>query len=157
MVIPIEISQTEYKWASYAGIIRNEEAIANSRRHAYGLKSLDHNEHIIGAVGEFIASLAIGVPWRGPGQFRGDDLVGGYQVRSSDKLNGCLILRPKDPDNSIFILVVGGPLKYYVPGWILGRDGKQKEFWESPGLGKRPSAFFVPQMALRSIRELKTR
>lgn len=154
MLLKIEISQREYQWASYAGIIRQEEAKENRRRNAHGLTK-DTNEHIVGAVGEFIASLALGVPWRGPGMFRGDDLVGGYQVRSSERIDGQLILRPKDPDNSIFVLVVGGPLKWYVPGWILGKDGKQKEFWDSPGYGGRPSAYFIPQLALKPIKDLQ--
>jgi len=154
MIVKIEISEIENQWASYAGLLRDEEAKRNKRRNAYGCPG-DQNEGPLGAVGEFVASLAIGVPWRGPGMFRGDDLVGGYQVRTTERLNGSLILRPKDPSDSIYILVVGGPLKWYVPGWILGRDGKLKEFWDSPGYGGRPSAYFIPQLALKPIKDLK--
>jgi hypothetical protein len=111
--------------------------------------------HMLGAVGEFVASLALGVPWRGPGSFRGDDLVGGYQVRATSNEKGCLIIRSRDSDNDIFILVVGGPLKWSVPGWILGKDGKQREFRIDPTGKGRPSAYFVPQLALKPIKYLK--
>jgi len=153
MVVQVEISELEYKWASYAGILRNEDSIQKGRRHAYGLTNYT-DENVVGAVGEFIASLVIGVPWRGPGTFQGEDLVGGYQVRASKRLNADLTIRPKDPNDAIYILVVGGPLKWQVPGWILGKDGKQKEFWDDPTYSGRPSAYFVPQLALKSIKDL---
>jgi hypothetical protein len=151
----ITISQLEYQWAAYAGILRNKESTEAGRQSAYRITDKAENLHILGAVGEFIASLAIGVPWRGPGSLRGDDLVGGYQVRSTERLNGSLILRRKDSDDAIFILVAGGPLKWIVPGWILGRDGKQKEFRGDPTGKGRPSAYFVPQLALKPIKDLK--
>lgn len=159
--LPVVITPEEYEWAAYAGMVRRRSAKAQGHRDAYGFDEADGTNgweiDIDGAVGEYVASLAIGTPWRGPGMLDGDDLMGGYQVRTTQRLDGGLILRPKkDRDNDIFILVTGHYLNWVVVGWILGGDGKRMT--ELTSMGKnRPAAYLVPQEALSDIRSLSHR
>lgn len=153
-MIKITITRAEYVWAVYAGILRQHQNTLgkNTRKDAHGLDgSHGYDSHTLGAVGEFVASLAFGVPWRGPGKFRGDDIPG-FQVRASRRSNGDLILHKTDGDDDRFVLVTGQTLQWKVVGWIKGRDGKQERFWNDP-VGGRP-AYFVPQSELRPIEEL---
>lgn len=151
----INITKAEYVWAAQAGIIRQQQNILREtqRKDAYGADPAHgYDLNTLGAVGEYVASIALGVTWRGPGIFRGEDIAG-YQVRTRPRLDWDLILHDEDPDDARFVLVVGGPLLWSVPGWIVARDGKKKVFWRDPA-GGRP-AYFVPQDRLRPIKELR--
>jgi len=53
----------------------------------------------------------------------------------------------------VFWLLCGTNGKYSIKGWILGAEGKRKEYWSDP-TGKDRPAFFVPQSALHSPNEL---
>ncbi len=90
--------------------------------------------------------------------------VAGYDVRGTQYLDGRLILHPRDLDERIYVLVVGpltarhlAPrpyhLAFFVCGWIYGRAGKDKQWWDEP-IGNGRPAFFVPQQALMPIQSL---
>lgn len=154
-MITIKITHTEYYWVAFAGMLRQWQSALreNPRAEFYGHDaSKGYDDHILGCLGEYAASLAIGLPWRGPGVFRGDDIAG-FQVRTTRHSGGDLILHKKDKDNARFILVTGTDFQWDVCGWITARDGKQKQFWEDKVQNGRP-AFFVPQWALKPIGEL---
>lgn len=150
----VSITENEREWASYAGILRHQEATQSRRRRRdETIASIDDN--IIGAIGEFVVSIAINVSWRGPGSFRADDLVGGYQVRTTLNPKGRLIIHKKDQDDLPFFFAQGtkDPLVWHVHGWIWGREGKQKIFWDNPG-NNLPS-FYVDRTFLHPIGELE--
>ena len=149
----VVITPPEYGWAAHAGIARQHQNLLKGRVDAHGCTA-GYDPHVTGAVGEFVASLALGVPWRGPGQFRGDDLAGRrLQVRATSNRSGRLILHPDDPDECYFVLSAGGPLEWLVVGWILGVDGKLAEYW--PGPNPQRPAYYVPSSRLRPIGELR--
>lgn len=64
-----------------------------------------------------------------------------------------LIVRKDDPDDRIYVLVVGAMPTYELVGSITGTRAKQDQWYKNPG-GHRP-AWFVPQSALKPIRQLK--
>lgn len=144
----IKLSWYEMEIAALAGVQRHVQNLARKRNHAYGAG--DHNAwqlNIEGCLGEMALAKFLGKYWSGKGVFRGGD-VGDYQVRTRSKDYYELIIHPNDPDGAVFWLVCGINGTYTIKGWIIGRDGKKKEYWKDPA-GNRP-AYFVPQHVLNS-------
>lgn len=74
--------------------------------------------------------------------------VGNVQVRHTHHTNGCLIIYPEDDDIPRYVLVTGRSPNYVIVGWMLGKDGKQNEFFKSDA---RYPAWFVPQLFLKGF------
>ncbi len=68
-----------------------------------------------------------------------------FQARSIDKLSNSLILHDRDDDMAAFYLIHCNAPRFTLLGWILGRDGKRQEWWQTRT--GRP-CYFVPQSAL---------
>jgi len=142
----IVLTASDMLLAANAGIMRQIENVKNNVKPAYGAgHENDWQYSIEGAMVEFALAKHLNVFWHGKGKMRGDD-VGNYQVRTSSRSNGDLILHPKDEDDKIFWLLTGLNGTYDVRGWITARDGKKEKWWRDPA-GGRP-AFFVPQSEL---------
>lgn len=145
MSTQIKLSTWEMMIAANAGVMRQVQNLQKGRTPSYGVDEQSHWQiHIEGCLGEYALAKYLGVYWAGNG-FRQSD-VGIYEVRTGSKDNYRLILHPDDADDKYFWLLCGGNGKYEVKGWILGRDGKKKEYWQDP-VGGRP-AYFVPQNKL---------
>lgn len=137
---------SEMMLAANAGIMRNIENIKKGVKPAYGAgNENDWQYSIEGAMGEFALAKYLGLFWHGKGKMRGDD-VGSFQVRTSSRENGDLILHPRDHDEKTFWLVTGINGTYNIRGFIKAKNGKKQEFWRDPA-GNRP-AYFVPQSKL---------
>lgn len=142
----IVLDWSEMILAAQAGVLRQVENIKKGVKPAYGAgNEKDWQYGIEGAMGEFALAKYLGVFWHGKGKMWGDD-VGSYQVRTSSRNNGDLILHPKDDDEKIYWLVTGLNGKYWIRGYIKAKDGKLDKWWRDPA-GDRP-AFFVPQSEL---------
>jgi hypothetical protein len=74
------------------------------------------------------------------------DVGGGFEVRSTGRANGCLILHDRDPDELRFILITGALPTFEICGWCYAHEGKDSAYWRSDL--SRP-AYFVPQSALK--------
>lgn len=113
-------------------------------------------EEIIGACGEMAAALALNVFWSpSVNTFHAvSDLPGNVEVRSTPKTTGrvSLIIRDNDPDDRVYVLVVGVPPTLDVVGWYIGADAKQPHYLSDPG-EKRP-AWFVPRAELHAVEVL---
>jgi hypothetical protein len=109
-----------------------------------------------GAMGELAVSLALGVAWNNALETWGQPDAGPFQVRLASRASYSLIIRPKDKDSEIFILVLGHAAPTFrLVGWILGRDAKQDRWRKNPG--GDASAWFVPQSALQPMEMLQER
>lgn len=107
---------------------------------------------IEGACGELAAARALGLYWSGAaGVAKLPDVGGSVEVRTAAQ--GRLILRPDDPDDRRFVLVIGRVPTFDVCGWIYAGDGKRPEYAKAPN--GRPPAWFVPRSRLRPITELR--
>lgn len=150
----IRILPREYEHAAYAGFLRQKENRLIGRQDANNFDGDGWGVHVTGAVGEFVAAKVFGLFWAGPGEFRGADVGNWLQVKTTDRPEGCLIVKKWEPENAAYVLVVSSdPLTYSIPGWFYGGEAKQKEFFEEKVKG-RP-AYFVPQGRLRPIAGLK--
>lgn len=113
--------------------------------------------NIVGACGELAAAKACGVYWDGSVDTfrRGGDLGPGWQVRTSLRPPGRLLIRPQDRDDDVFILVVGlCPWQLRVAGWITANEGRR--VGKTEGYNGLPPACFVCPGALHPIVDLIT-
>ena len=147
----VELSWWEFIQGATAGIYRRVLALQNKRGDRYGAPALTYWEtDIESACAEMALAKALGLYWQSvvthPEVLEGD--VGSWQVRWTKRPDGRLILHEADRNDQRYTLIVGQSPVFDIVGWILGKDGKQPQYWfEGDG---RP-AFFVPRSALHPI------
>lgn len=150
----IELTQMEIFTAASAGVRRRMSAIRHGRIQPYG----DPGENvwdidIESAAAEMSVARAVDAFWtpvvRKPEELEGD--CGAYQVRSTWRSNGRLIIHDEDLDDAVFIFVTGRIPTFTICGWMFGWEAKDIRFWKEDA--PRP-AFFVPQDALSKMDDL---
>lgn len=77
--------------------------------------------------------------------------ISGVEVRTRSSEDYDLIIRKDDPDDRIYVLVVGEGCKFKIVGWLSGREKHQ---FETKTFNDRPKAWFIPQSKLHAIEEL---
>lgn len=155
----IELAPAEILSAGLVGIMRTANAIASGRRLEIGRTDLAFDRSVEGALGEYALAAWLDVAYRPevrePDTDRGD--VARHQVRTTTLATGSLIVRENDPETFAYVLVIlsvrRNALIASLPGWIDGREAKDKRYWRDRGSapGIHRSAFFVPQSALRPL------
>lgn len=145
-MLDVTLTPEEMFAGATVGVRRRIRAILKRRQHRHGYEGGDNwTTDVDAALAEMAVAKALDRFWTDDPapDYEGD--VGSAHVRATPRKDGCLILHKDDPDEAMFVLVVGRENTWGIVGWIQGRDGKQEEFWrEDTG---RP-AFFVPQNAL---------
>lgn len=150
--VVVTFGRLEYVHVALGGALRQVENILLSRADAHGYEGDGWTPHLVGALGEAALAKHLGIYWS-VGVVRAPD-VGGYQVRATTRADGCLIVHDGDDADAPYILAVVAPRRFAVRlvGWLRGREAQQGRYWrETTG---RP-AYFVPQGALRDIKELR--
>lgn len=152
MISDFRLSDTDLYFAGLAGVMRRISAMRKKRPEPYGKPSTDlWGTDIESCAAEMLVSMAIDrawIPYRStPGQIKSD--VGTiFQVRSTDREDGCLLLHERDRDHHVFVLVVGSGCNKRIAGCILGSKGKQERFWNKKA--PRP-CYYVPQHELEQM------
>ena len=100
---------------------------------------------IEGAMAEMAVAKATGMYFEPELDKFGDADVGQLHVRHTVLPDGCLIIRPEDPEGR-YCLVTGQLGRYRIVGCIDSLDARQ-DIWMRAPQG-RPAAGFVPQSAL---------
>lgn len=112
---------------------------------------------IIGGLGEMAVAKFLGCEvttavYTAQGKSDAKD-VGPVEVRSSELPTSSLIIRPKDFDETPYILVRTHKRPcYHLMGWLLGKDGKQKKYERNPG--NHGLAYFIPAQDLFTMETL---
>lgn len=108
---------------------------------------------INGVCGEMAVCKALGKFWTPSVNtfHREPDIAPDIEVRTTDNVNGSLIVRDDDADDRWYFLVVGEPPTLNVVGYIRGAAAKDQRWLRNPH-EHRPS-YFVPQSALIPIRK----
>lgn len=133
-----------------SGLMRRFLHIKLGTSQPHGASNTDWQMDIQGAFGEAALAKHLNVWWMGVGTMGKD--VGDFQIRCSDYENASLIVRQKDKDNEIFVLVTGYGLKYKLCGWCYGYEAKQAKYIKTTTPRDRLyPAYFVPQSDLRSM------
>lgn len=152
----VTLTPWEYKAAVDLAVTRMAVSIDQ------GTKDITHEDRdwfdrlkvdVLGACGEVAVAKLTNKFWS-PSvnvMHRVADVGHDIEVRSTDRQNGSLIVRPNDDPCRWYFLVTGGPPVLTVCGYIKGEDA-QKEEWVRNPHGHR-KAWFVPQSALTPIPE----
>jgi len=146
-VTQVRLSFGEVVLAANAGVMRRVNALRGGWADRFGAPADAWTADIEGCCAELAVAKTLGVYWhayaRNPKDLPGD--VGGWQVRSTWRTTGRLIIHPEDTDAAVFVLVVGQAPYYRIAGWIRGLDAKRDEWWKE---GDGRPAYFVPQRDL---------
>ena len=122
-----QLTWFEFDMAAAVGLRRQVEAMRDSRANRRQARANDLLLHVIGACGELAAAKACGVFWDGSvnvSSARGD-IGPGWQVRTAYKQPGSLIVRPRDPDGAVFILVFAESMqRLLVHGWLTAHEAR---------------------------------
>jgi hypothetical protein len=119
-------------------------------------RSLDQRlrHEVLGCYAEAAVAQHLGIPYDGSvNRFHGKPDVGPFEVRATDRRDGCLIIRDNDHPNRPYVLAVGDPLA--VPavielrGWLWGHEARRSEWLRDPH-DRRP-CWMVPQQHLHPI------
>lgn len=149
MASDVVLERHEIEMVAAVGVRRRCASLDRlADRHGYNGENA-WEQDIQAAAAELAVAKVINRYWDGSFDTykRGD--VGSLQVRSTKRPDGSLIVRPDDPDDAVYFLVVGEIPEFTVIGWIKGQDAKQERYERAPG--GRPPAFFVPQDDLVSL------
>lgn len=155
--VRVTLSWYEVTHAAIAGVLRQTKALREARDDAAAGRPVELDgwtRHVSGALAECALAKALGLYWDAGMHFRpegkrGD--VGPHAVRSTNRLDGCLIVRPTDFDDvPYWLIITATPPHFTICGFIEGEAAKRPEWWRSPN--DRPGAYFVPQSALRQLR-----
>lgn len=144
------LTEEQYQRAVRVGTLRYTESIKRGCQQAYGAGGYDLPTDIIGAAGELAYCLYTNQPWsESVNTFKAPDVGSNVQVRTTGRLNGRLIVRKKDKDDDLFVLVITNGRSFRIAGSIMGKDAKQDCFIYAPN--GRPPAWFVDQEHLTGV------
>jgi hypothetical protein len=153
--IEVTLTKEELYLASMIGSRRRIECMFHGSK-AHFETSDEWTGNIEPCCAEIAVSRFLNKYWTG-GAFCGPDSkddVDGKEVRLTKYDSGKLLIYPEDNPDARYVLVTGLAPKYYIRGWILGREaiskGKNHEWWIEPKSKLRES-WWVPQKYLRDI------
>jgi hypothetical protein len=114
-------------------------------------EAVDASNHIRGARAEYAVSRALNLYWRPTIGIVDEPDVGGFiQVRSTDKRDYRLIIKPNAKDGEPYVLVYTPDMRaFFIRGWIMAGEAKRK--FALTQFGTRDPAHFVPNDALKPM------
>ena len=145
----VVLSPAELRYAALAGVDRRLSAMQNARRDRYGEPA--HNlwgEDIEACAGELAVAKLVGAYWIPVARSPTPGDVGSWEVRTTWRPDGSLIVHEGDADEAVFVLATGTSPTFDVTFWAYGREAKRSEFWRENV--PRP-AFFMPQDEMRML------
>lgn len=159
MKVDVRLSYHELMIGALAGVMRR---VASMKENA---ETTDCNcpdppsswaSDIDGALAEMAVSKYLGVYWSGHVRnFNGDDVLGGWQVRSNPRDRGRMVIRPRDKDNKVFVYVVANAPIYSIRGAIRAGDAKRDEWHDDGKAHNAAPCWFVPQSALKDLADFE--
>lgn len=146
MSIVVPLTAEEQITAASIGIRRQIAAVAKGRDPGTRPENEGWSAHVVGALGELAYAKWRKVYWPatvGRPDYDGD--VGDAEVRSTERVNGRLLLKTADPEDRAYILVVVQNCQCIIHGWLWGHEAKKPDYWDAT----MPSpCFAVPQRDL---------
>lgn len=143
----------EEQRAAYAdGLRRYDEARKNGRQrmfHADEEKQRRYNgeANVAEALVRDRLGLDSATPLLEPDAGVGD-VVGGWEVKWTERDDGRLLVRPGDSPALNYVLVTGCAPNQIIRGWLPGSEVMVDRHWQK---APPPPAWFVPQSELRAL------
>lgn len=149
-MIKIDLTHIELLVAAQVGAIRRVASIKRDLLNQKQSKKSQWEIDVDGAAAEMAVAKYLGVYWVPTVNAGKAADVNGFQVRSTTRENGSLIIRENDVKNEKYILVISQAQTFTVVGWIWCHDGKQERFWKLKDENGLP-AWWVPQSELQPM------
>jgi hypothetical protein len=141
----ITMTDEQYQRAVKVGTRRYEESKKMGLRQAYGAAGYDLNKDILGASGELAYCLYTDQSWsESVNTFKAPDVGTNIQVRTTPR-TGRLIVRDRDKDDEIYVLIIADGKRFKIAGSMLGRDAKQEKFLDAPDPSRPPCYCVSPE------------
>jgi hypothetical protein len=146
----------ELDLAAFVGVRRRQESLKRAWPNLRtpddtGFDRVDdlYENDIQAAAAEMALAKGLNLYWDGGVDTfkRGD--VGKLQCRQASREDDSLIIRQRDQDDDIQVLVIGRIPTFDLRGAMRTKYGKRDEFLRAPN--GRPAAWFVPQSALGPV------
>lgn len=138
--------------AAMIGVGRQCRAMADGKRDSHGFRGDPWGAHILGALGEQAFAKVLNRYYAGSVDYRAGD-VGSVEVRTAPNHDYGLLVRAKDPDHAVFVLVTGSAPTFRIQGWITGAEAKRIGTLDRPDPA-RPPCWIVRQEDLEPIEAL---
>lgn len=151
----VTLTESEMKFLSWVGQRRYENAMLHNRHPGEASHKLKAGAgfHILGAMGEFAASVIVNRSWRLTiGEIDQPDVGGFIEVRTVDNPNYTLLIKPKDHDRPFMLMQFMGMTTFRCPGWYHARDAKDEFALTTQ---TRDATHKVPRIRLRPVDELR--
>jgi hypothetical protein len=154
---PVDVSLTwyEYSVAAHVANLRCIESNRDGRLNAHGFtKGSGWEVNVEGAGAELAVAKYFGWYWDfSVNTFKAPDLGSKVQVRWTHSHNFSLIVRPRDPEDDVYVLVSGWGPDYKIQGFMYGHEAKNQLWLRTESTG-RPDAYMVPNDRLTPIEQL---
>lgn len=145
----VVLNDVELRICAWVGRQRRQCADASGSNPGLGpsrVHELGVENHIRGAECEYACSRILNLYWRPwvasmAEAKRMRDVGGLIEVRSTDLARGRLIVKPDDPDDAPFALIVRKGNRFTLAGWLFAYEAKQFDLLTGFG----DPAHFVPQ------------
>lgn len=154
--IPVQLDHEQMNLCREMG--QNRQGYADKRGlRPYGYASA--SQHASGYMGELVMSIYSEVPmpseWTWEADKRRGHDVAGYQVRTSAKPDGGLLIRPTDKDGLFVLILTHQRPVFYIVGWCSLQRAKVLGIWgNAPGGGK---VLYVSQTLLTPFPNVRGR
>ena len=151
----VTLSPREMRAACQHGLERYISARENNYRQTT-VVDLSHDRgsiDILSSMAEMATAKALNLYWSGVEKINSPDVGGCFEVRSTAKKDGSLIVSVKDPDDQIIILTICDPPVFTLIGWTVAGKAKLRDDL----IFKREDRHFwmVPQSELEDLDALK--
>jgi len=144
-----------------AHVVAGQRIVLNAKRNVqpkFGAPTGAEGDalHISSCRAEMAVAKAFNLYWSGSmGDYTAVDVGGKIEARSIVRQSHRLIMHKEDKDDLPFVVAnVADAPRIKLCGWIMGRDGKQEQWWADPQNSNR-WAYFIPQSALNRMDDLK--
>jgi len=146
----VVLSANEMKLACQHGVERYISALERRAKQQSVLDMSDVRDSIdlMSCMAEMAAAKGLGLYWSGVEGINSPD-VGEYEVRSTTRLNGSLIIGEKDKDDQKVMLVTCDPPNFFLIGWMLAGKVKLRTDWIFKS--ERGRCWMAPQSALEKV------
>lgn len=136
----VQLEWYEILQAAMSGVMKRIEAMRSGKDDDYGWGGNHQQDtwtrEIEGAAAEVAYAKFRNQYWSGTvNTFRQADVGSKVQVRGCPFKGKNLLIRPRDSDTDVFVLVVGRCPTFTIEGWILGSEAKRPELQQFPNGG----------------------
>ena len=147
----IVLSPSEIQMAAFVGCQRAVQNIQNKETYSVSGEKVDDfwQRMIGGALAEAAFAKHLNLYWWKGAKNTPD--VGEFEIRTTPYANGCLHIKPNDPEGKQFYLLTGANGTYKIRGWYTVNEAKLHPEWLYSKKEGREKQYWIPQDELHNV------